>query len=103
MEVTAMIARIWHGVTEVSAADEYLEFLRARAIPEYRNTPGNQGAYVLRRVGPDRAHFLTISFWDSHESIRSFAGDDIERARYYPEDQDYLLEFEPNVAHYELY
>jgi heme-degrading monooxygenase HmoA len=90
-------------VTEIEAADEYLEFLRARAIPDYRGTPGNQGAYVLRRIDQDRAHFLTLSFWDSADSIRTFAGDDIERARYYSEDQSYLLEFEPTVAHYELY
>jgi len=98
-----MIARIWQGVTEVAAADGYLEFLRARAIPDYRNTAGNQGAYVLRRIEPDRAHFLTISFWDSPESIQDFAGEDIQRARYYPEDQKYLLELETNVVHYELY
>ena len=57
---------------------------------------------MLRRVESDRAHFLTVSYWDSHESIRSFAGDDMQRARYYPEDQGFLLEFEPNVAYYEL-
>jgi heme-degrading monooxygenase HmoA len=97
-----VIARIWHGMTAAHAADEYFQFVRERAIPDYRNTPGNLGAYVLRRVESDRAHFLTLSFWESEESIRAFAGDDILRARYYPEDDGFLLEFEPTVTHYEL-
>ena len=36
------------------------------------------------------------------EAIRAFAGDDVERARYYPEDREYLLQLEPRVAHYEV-
>jgi hypothetical protein len=43
-----------------------------------------------------------MSLWDSLEAIRAFAGDDVERARYYPEDASYLLELEPTVAHYEV-
>ncbi len=26
----------------------------------------------------------------------------MEAAKYYPEDKDFLLEFEPNVVHYEV-
>ncbi len=96
-----MIARIWHGVTSASKADEYWAFLNKRAIPDFQGTAGNVGAYILRRVDGDRAHFLTISFWESTDVIRNFAGEDIERAKYYPEDKDFLLEFEPTVAHYE--
>lgn len=98
-----MIGRIWHGATEVGKADEYLEFLKKRAIPDYRNTMGNLGAYVLRRVENDRAHFLTLTFWESTEAIRRFAGEAYEKARYYPEDQNFLLEFEPTVQHYEVF
>lgn len=98
-----MIARIWHGVTELEMADEYLDFTRARAIPDYKRVPGNLGAYVLRRLDDDRAHFLTLSFWDSISSIEGFAGEKVELAKYYPEDADYLLEFEPTVTHYEVF
>ena len=58
---------------------------------------------MLRRADGDRSHFLTISLWDSLESIKRFAGDDYERARYYAEDDKFLLEFEPTVQHYEYY
>src|SRR5918997_5535914 len=97
-----MIARIWHGVTAAAKADEYLDYLRATGVPDYRGTEGNRGAYVWRRIQDDRAHFLTVSFWESIEAIKRFAGSNQERARYYPEDEVFLLDFEPTVEHYEV-
>ena len=98
-----MIARIWRGHTEAAKADEYLDYLRATGVEQTRATAGNRGVRILRRIGDGRAEFLFISFWDSLESIRAFAGEDIERAVYYPKDTEYLLELEPTVAHYETY
>lgn len=98
-----MIARIWHGVTPATKADEYLDYLQATGIPDYRATAGNRGVYVLRRVEDDRAHFVLISLWDSLDAIRRFAGDNVEEARYYPEDRAFLLELEPKVTHYEVF
>lgn len=97
-----MIARLWHGVTPAFKADEYLDFLGKTGIPDYQATPGNRGVYVLRRIEGNEAHFLLISLWESRESIAQFAGEDIEAARYYPEDPQYLLELEPGVQHYEV-
>jgi heme-degrading monooxygenase HmoA len=98
-----MVARIWHGRTAAANADSYLDYLRLTGIPDYRRTPGNRGAWVLRRVEGSEAHFITLTFWDSRESIAAFAGKDIEKARYYPEDEKFLLEFEPTVTHYDLF
>jgi heme-degrading monooxygenase HmoA len=97
-----MIARIWHGVTPKSKADEYVEFLNKTGVKDYRATEGNLGTYVLRRIDGEQAHFLTLTFWDSVEAIKKFAGKEYEKARYYPEDKDYLLEFEEKVMHYEV-
>ena len=98
-----MIARIWHGVTEISHSDEYLNRMRNIAIPDYRATPGNTGAYALRSVEGNHAHFLMLTFWESRDAIVRFAGQDIERAKYYDFDKDFLLELEPTVRHYELF
>lgn len=98
-----MLARIWHGMTLAEKADEYHDYLNRTGIPGYRAAPGNRGAYILRRVDGERAHFLTLSLWDSLESIKRFAGDDYERARYYAEDGKFLLEFEPAVQHYQYF
>jgi heme-degrading monooxygenase HmoA len=97
-----VIARIWHGVTPAGKADDYVDYLNRTGVPDYRATEGNRGVYVLRRIEGDRAHFLTLSLWESLDAIRGFAGEDVERARYYPEDADFLLEFEPTVTHYEV-
>ncbi len=98
-----MITRIWHGTTPAAKSDEYLKLMRTVAIPDYRSTPGNQGAYALRRIEGDTAHFLMITFWESEAAIRAFAGDDIRVAKYYDFDKDYLLEQEPHSIHYETY
>ncbi len=97
-----MIARIWHGVTAAAKSDAYLDYLNETGVPDYRATEGNRGVYVLRRIEDDRAHFLTVSFWESMEKVEGFAGPDPEKARYYPEDEEYLLDFEPGVGHYEV-
>ncbi|HYM39976.1 MAG TPA: antibiotic biosynthesis monooxygenase [Thermoplasmata archaeon] len=97
-----MIARTWHGVTPASKADAYYDYLEASGVKGYRETKGNLGVYVLRRVAGDRADFLLISLWNSYDSIRAFAGEDIEKARYFPRDREFLLEFEPTVTHYDV-
>ena len=97
-----MIARLWHGTTRLAHADAYAAFLAERAMPDYRGTHGNLGAQVLRRDEGDIAHFVTLSYWEDENAIRAFAGDELLKAKYYPEDQDFLLEFEPQVVHYEV-
>jgi heme-degrading monooxygenase HmoA len=102
MEVNSMIARLWRGVTPADKADAYLAYLEATGVQDYAAVPGNRGVQVLRRVEDGCAEFLLISLWDSFDAIRVFAGDDIERAVYYPEDANYLLTFEPTVTHYDV-
>ena len=74
----------------------------ATGIKDYRDTKGNQGVYVLRRIGEERAEFLLLTLWESWDAIRQFAGDDVEKAVYYPEDPGFLLALEPKVEHYEV-
>ena len=98
-----MITRIWHGTTPATKADEYLHLMRTIAIPDYRSVRGNKGAYALRRIEGDTAHFLMLTFWESEEAIRAFAGNDITQAKYYDFDKDFLLELEPSSSHYEMH
>jgi hypothetical protein len=97
------ITRIWHGVTRSEHGDAYLEYIVKTGISEYRKTGGNLSASILRRFDEDKCHFWTVTTWDSIESIKKFAGEDYERAKYYPEDADFLLEFEPHVIHCETF
>lgn len=97
-----MIARTWHGITPASKADAYHRYMDETGVKGLQSTPGNRGVYMLRRIEGDVAHFQMISLWDSYDAIRRFAGADFERAVYYPEDKNFLLELEPNVTHYEV-
>ena len=97
-----MIVRMWHGRVPTSRAGAYAEFLRQRAIPDYRAVKGNLSVNILARREEEVTHFVTLTYWDSLESIKGFAGQDVSVARYYPEDRDFLLEFEPTVVHYEV-
>ncbi|MBZ0281515.1 MAG: antibiotic biosynthesis monooxygenase [Anaerolineae bacterium] len=97
-----MIARTWHGVVPAAKADAYWDYLNLTGLPEYRATTGNKGVTVLRRTEGDVTHFLLITLWESVEAIKAFAGEDYEKAKYYPKDETFLLEKEPFVTHYEV-
>ena len=97
-----MIARIWHGVVPESKSDEYLEIQKRYGIKDYKSVEGNRGVFVFRRNDAGNTHFLMLTLWDSEESIRRFAGDEMEKARYYQDDKDFLLEMEPFVTHYKV-
>ncbi len=97
-----MIARTWRGWTETDDADAYVAYLRRTGMTEYRSTPGNRAAYILRRTEAGRTEFVTLTFWDSVEAIQAFAGEEVERAVFYPEDDRFLVGRERTCAHYEL-
>lgn len=98
-----MIARIWHGKTRAENLESYSQFLKKRAIPDYSSTPGFKGLNFLREQKGGEAHFILITYWEDLEAIKQFAGPDYEKAKYYPEDRDFLLEFEEKVEHYEVF
>ena len=97
-----MIARTWRGVVRREDAEAYAAYIDETGLREYRDTPGNRGAWMLRRDEGDRTEFVTLSFWDTRAAIAGFAGEDIERAVFYPEDDRYLVEREETVRHYEI-
>lgn len=98
-----MIARIWHGRVPAAKSDSYLKHMRTFAIPRYKAVPGNLAAYALMRIEGEVAHFDMLTFWDSMEAIKAFAGENAEKARYDDFDKDYLLEYEPTCRHWEAY
>jgi len=98
-----MIARIWHGKTNASDFEAYTELLKQLAIPDYKKTVGFKSLTFLRNITNDEAHFNLITYWENIEVIKNFAGQDFEKAKYYPEDTQFSLEFEENVQHYEVF
>jgi heme-degrading monooxygenase HmoA len=98
-----VIARIWRGWVRAEDSPAYVDYIERTGMAEYRRTPGNRGAWMLARdLGDGRTEIVTLSFWASRAAIRGFAGDEIERAVFYPEDDRYLVDRETTVTHYEV-
>jgi len=97
-----MIARVWRGLSPSEKADEYLEYMQTTGVKDIRATEGNRGVYVLRRTNDAHVEFVFISLWDSIDSVRRFAGQEVDKARYYPRDKEFLIQLEPKVIHYEV-
>jgi hypothetical protein len=103
MNVSSIITRIWHGKTLAEHSDRYLEYIRDTGIEDYLSTPGILSAKILRRIEGEICHFWTVTEWQDIESIRKFAGEDYEKAKYYPGDREFLLDLEEKVIHCETF
>ena len=97
-----MIMRLWRGRVMSEKAVAYLEFLKKTGLKDYADTPGNLGVYALQRQCGSHVEFLLLTLWESVAAIKRFAGEDYEKARYYAEDKNFLVEMEPFVAHYDV-
>jgi heme-degrading monooxygenase HmoA len=98
-----MIVRIWHGRTKTKDAETYRQFVVETGIKDYTSVNGNLGSQIWQKKENDVTHIWTVSWWKDYESIKAFASDEFEKAKYYDDDKEYLLEFEPTVAHYEAF
>jgi heme-degrading monooxygenase HmoA len=96
------VARMWHGRTKTSIADEYYSYLKQEGIDKIEKIPGNLGAQILRRTDGATTEFTVISYWETREAIKAFAGEDIEKTHFLPKDPQYLLELEPKVKHFDV-
>ncbi len=98
-----MVARIWRGWTARERADAYVEYMNVTGMAEYTSTPGNLHAFMLRRDLDDgRTEFVMVTVWASMDAVRRFAGDQPERAVFYPEDDTFLVDREVTVSHFEV-
>jgi heme-degrading monooxygenase HmoA len=98
-----MIARIWKGAVAREDGDAYADYIEETGVAGYVSTPGNRGAWMLRRDAGDRTEFLMFTLWDSLDAVKAFAGEDYETAVFYPEDDRYLVERDLKSAHYEVH
>jgi antibiotic biosynthesis monooxygenase (ABM) superfamily enzyme len=97
-----VIARVWRGATRAGDAEAYAGYIEESAMRGARELPGNRGTLVLRRIDGDNAEFVTVLLFDSLDDVTAFAGDEIERARFFPEDDRWLTERDLEVRHYEV-
>ena len=97
-----MIARIWKGRIKPENKDVYVAYVHDTGVANYRSTDGNRGSMITTRRTGDVTEIMVVSLWDSYDAIKKFAGEDFERAVYYPEDEKYLLDFPERSEHYDV-
>jgi heme-degrading monooxygenase HmoA len=101
IEGGVVIVRMWRGWVETDQAQAYADYIEGTGIAEYRKTPGNSGAQLLwRDLGDGRTEIVTLSWWSDLDDIRAFAGDEIDVAKFYPEDDEYLVDRELTASHF---
>ena len=97
-----MIARLWSAQTTTAQAPAYAEHLRSQVLPALRKVDGYAGALLLERPAADGVEVLVLTFWQSAEAIRGFAGGDPEKAVVAAEAAALLTRFDQSVRHYEV-
>jgi heme-degrading monooxygenase HmoA len=98
-----VILRRWSARIRTADEAEYVVYIAGTGLDDYRATPGNLGAQMLvRTLGDGESEVTTLSWWESIEAIAAFAGEDIDRARYYPEDDRFLLTRPDHVEHHRV-
>jgi hypothetical protein len=96
-----VIARVWRGATLAEDGEAYASYLEQALAPS-RGAAGVRGTLVLRRERTGYAEFETIMLFDSLDDVKGFAGDDLELAVFFEEDNRYLVERDLEVRHYEV-
>jgi len=96
------VFRHWRGYTRAEDAETYVQYMKETGYAALRATPGNLGVLGLVRVLGDRAEHVVVSLWESEDAIRRFAGQDIGRAVFYPDDARFLVEKDDHVDHFEV-
>lgn len=96
------IARIWHGRTPVAKADEYRQYLFDVGVKKIARIPGNRGVQLMMRKATEEAEFMVVSYWDSIDAIRGYAGPTYEHVHDLPRDAEFLIDKETLVRHFEL-
>lgn len=98
-----MIARIWHGWTEPENADAYEELLLSEILPGIGEIEGFAGFELLRgEEANGEVPFVTVTFFESFDALRAFAGEDYEKAVVLPEAQRLLKRYDERSQHYQL-
>ncbi len=97
-----MIARVWKGAVRKEDSDAYSEYMQETGVVGYAKTPGNRGVWMLRRDVGERTEFMMFTLWDSLVAVKLFAGEEYERAVFYPEDERFLVERDLSSTHYEV-
>ncbi len=99
---TGRILRTWSARTTEAQLPKYLEHFSRKVLPELRRVPGYLGATASFRRLEKEIEIVVETNWTSLESIRNFAGPDLEAAVVAREAAALLTNFDRRVRHFEM-
>ena len=102
LETSTKVARIWHGRTPAARAEEYRQYLFDVGVKKIASLPGNRGVQLMMRKANEEAEFMVVSYWDSIDAIKGYAGATYENVHDLPRDAEFLIDKEKLVRHFEL-
>jgi heme-degrading monooxygenase HmoA len=97
-----LIGRIWHGKTPAAKADDYTHYIFDAGIKKIAAITGNRGVELLRMDGTPNTEFMVISYWDSIDAVKRFAGEHYTQTHNLPRDPEFLVDMEPTVRHFSV-
>ena len=97
-----MIARIWRARATQERVHEYATYLKSTVVPELANIHGYQGATLLQREQNGAVEVTVVTWWDSLDAIRAFAGEAIENAVVHDSAARMLVDFDRGVEHHQV-
>ncbi len=100
--MTTMIARAWKCICPFHQREGFLAYLNETGVKDVSAIPGFLGAQILERTLDDAVEMTLISYWESEDAIRKFAGEEIDVARLYPDDARYEIVADQHVTHYKI-
>ena len=75
-----MVARCWSARGPRQRAPQYAKHLETHVLPALRDIAGYAGATLLQRDVHGEVEVVVITWWQSFDAIRAFAGADVETA-----------------------
>ncbi|MEZ5428473.1 MAG: hypothetical protein R2747_19540 [Pyrinomonadaceae bacterium] len=97
-----MIERHWKGIAKVEESDNYIKHLLTETFPKISEMDGFIDAKILKKRVDKGVEFLVVTVWSSIESIRQFAGEQMDLAVVPTVVQKMMIEFDDKVSHFEI-
>ena len=96
------IVRMWRAQTTPQKEGEYIRHATQKVFSSLRLIHGHRGAYLLRRAVAGAIELVVLTFWESMDAVRRFAGSEPDRAVVDSEAKAVLTSFDDSVAHFEV-
>ena len=97
-----MIERVWLArAANRENFNTYTAYFHRVVLPELNAVSGYRGAKLVQRDRDGGVEIIVVTYWDSLDAVRGFAGDDINRAVVHDEAARLLSGYDRSVRHFE--